>query len=90
MNTYIISYDADSNLDQLKSALKRFEGYYNFFQNSWLVKTEIGTAKEVYDELIRMSGCSSDRIVVFKVDGSSAPDSYWGRMNENLWEWMKD
>lgn len=86
MNTILIIYDISIESDILVTRIKSLGDNYVFWENHWLVKTEM-TAKEAY-ERIATNGYEGKSMIVIRIDNRDEI-GYWGVMNRNLWEWFK-
>jgi hypothetical protein len=62
--------------------------YWHWMENVWLVTTTDNiTAKSFADWLEDITEIPHSDYVVFRVDG---PCPYWGRNNNDAWNWMKE
>ena len=81
---YYITYPSSLENGQLiKDRIKQFNDYNNFLDCSWFIYTE-DSAQSIYQKLSK-GEFENDKILVMKVEFSN----YWGRMQKELWEWIK-
>lgn len=61
------------------------EDNYRFWENHWLIASE-SSAQAIYNIL------AADRysnVSIYVQEISILQGSFWGRMNKNLWDWIK-
>lgn len=87
MKKILIIYDPSiSNIDILHDRIKSLGRNYVFWNNHWLVETNL-TAKEVYNK-ISVNEFKNNSFFVVEISDKIS-EGYWGVMNESLWDWLK-
>lgn len=61
------------------------EDNYRFWENHWLIASE-SSAQVIYDTL---AADSYSNVPIYVQEINVIQGSFWGRMNKNLWDWMK-
>ena len=88
MKTILIIYDPSikANIDILKDRIKRLGDNYEFWENNWLVKTNL-SPEEVYHKIID-KGFEGKSIFISRFN--NLPNiGYWGMMKQSIWDWLR-
>lgn len=81
---YYITYPSTlENGHLMKDRIKQFSDYINFMDCNWFIYTD-EDIQSVYGKLTK-GEFENEKILILKIDFSN----YWGRMQKELWEWMK-
>ena len=83
----LVIYDPLIENDVLKDRIKLLGRSYVFWNNHWLVETNL-TPEEAYHKIID-NGFENQSIFV-SVINSKPSEGYWGMMNKALWSWLKN
>lgn len=83
----LVIYDPSLDSDILRDRIKSLGPNYTFWGNHWFVETTY-TTKEVYEKISANEFESNSILVIEMLKDSS--QSYYGRMNTTLWEWLKN
>jgi hypothetical protein len=77
---YLIQHRA---IDRIffENRIKSIGNWIKYFEDSWIVETTM-TAQQIYDYL-----SVGQEKTAFIIELSKT--NYWGRMNNNLWEYLK-
>lgn len=86
MKTYIVLVHNENNVNNVSERLQQLGDYYVFFEREFILETEINSAQEVFEQIVRNEQFD---IVIFEIQ-TVAKDSYWGFANKDLWKWLKD
>ena len=88
-NVKIIYFNTDtiSNKD-IENALLKSEHHLSHVQikPGLVLLNYQGTAKDLYEEF----GCVVQDQNIFIHDLNDGHDAYWGYMNKNIWDWLKE
>lgn len=83
----LVIYDPSLDSDILRDRIKSLGPNYTFWGNHWFVETTY-TTKEVYKKISANEFESNSILVIEMLKDSS--QSYYGRMNTTLWDWLKN
>lgn len=90
MNLYLITFHIPSEERRtiIVNLIKEHSSWARITDTTWCIKTEIGKASEIRDQLATRLGIQSDeRIMVVNITNSA-----WGSYNlpKNVSEWLKE
>ena len=83
----LVIYDSSIENDVLKDRIKTLGRSYVFWNNHWLVETNL-TAEEAYHK-ITDDGFENQSIFISVINNKPS-EGYWGMMNKTLWSWLKN
>lgn len=84
LHFYYITYSKSiENVQLIKDRIKQYDDCINFLDSNWFICTE-ETSQEVYNKISK-GEFEDDLIYVMRVNF----DSYWGRMQKTVWDWIK-
>ena len=86
MDVFMIIYDPNIESDVLVNRIKALGDSYVFFNNHWLVRSDL-TAMDIY-YAIASNGYEKSSILVVKIENLQEK-GYWGVMNKTIWEWLR-
>lgn len=82
----LIIYDNTIDSSILRDRIKSLGPNFTFWDNHWFVETTMD-AKKVYEQ-ITSGEYEQSAVIVMEI--STRAQSYYGRMNTALWEWLKE
>jgi hypothetical protein len=83
----LVIYNPSTENDVLKDRIKSLGRNYVFWNNHWLVETDL-TAEQVYHKLA-YDGFEKQSFFISEIK-NKVSEGYWGVMNASLWDWLKN
>lgn len=81
MKTYLIQY-RDEDRSIFENRVKSIGDWVKYFSDNWIVASNL-SPKEIYDKIT--DGYENKSILIIEISNTS----YYGRMNTNVWDFLK-
>ena len=78
---YLIQYTLKED-SILVDRIKSLGPWMSYFSKSWIVESDLLTAKAIYDRISQ--NYETERILIMELNKSN----YWGVMPKEAWEWL--
>ena len=87
MRTYLVKYEQDENSLVINDRIRNSGSFYALSDCEFLVQSELHTAKELYDQIVK-DDFKTLTVLVIALD-AKVEEGYWGMSKKDLWEWLK-